>query len=572
MADNTRAHAKVCKRPAPPPTKKQRMAALKPAANPKPGTSTNRTKVVTGARSCRNLHMEMVPAEEECLNSSARDERYKSTDNIGPRWMIWRRRRDVFCLLAVFGLMNVSMLRSNLSVAIVAMTSDRRVTLSNGTVILARRDFDWDAATRGHVLSAFFYGYAATQVPGGWLAIRFGGHRTYGAGMLVTAVATALTPLLAAAHVHLLVAARVVVGLSEVSALSRLPCHTRRNPSTYPCWQGLTHPGLEILIAQWFPTPERNLLVGVLMTGSTLGIFVSMATSGYVASSLGWQYIFYMTGAMCTVWVICWWFLTSESPQTDPRITLSEMNYIRKHATTIEYKKMAHSVPWLRLLSSVPMWSAVFVIFVTSWNFNVLSIQMPSYFKEKLHIKLQKAGLFSAIPYVFVTLVSLVNGYLLDLALAKKWLTATQLRKLTVCTALVGTACTLLILGHVEMKSPLPVVLCTSVAVACDYYTSLAIYLNFLDLAPQFASIMTGMAHVVSSCGAALTTEVTGHVVTNKTDEEWRTVFDISSGVGLLGAALYGLLGSGELQRWAPRPRAPDESSWAQTTDAHSGQ
>ncbi|XP_063245134.1 uncharacterized protein LOC134546321 isoform X2 [Bacillus rossius redtenbacheri] len=45
-ADKLKAHIKMLKGPAPPPTKKQRMVAVKPAVLPKP--STSRTKVVTG--------------------------------------------------------------------------------------------------------------------------------------------------------------------------------------------------------------------------------------------------------------------------------------------------------------------------------------------------------------------------------------------------------------------------------------------------------------------------------------------------------------------------------------------
>lgn len=51
----------------------------------------------------------------------------------------------------------------NLSVAIVAMTENRTVELSNGTEVFVR-DFDWDSKQKGVVLSSFFYGYITTQV------------------------------------------------------------------------------------------------------------------------------------------------------------------------------------------------------------------------------------------------------------------------------------------------------------------------------------------------------------------------------------------------------------------------
>ena len=75
---------------------------------------------------------------------------------------------------------------------------------------------EWSKELRGHVLSSFFYGYLITQVLGGWLASRYGGKHVFGVGILVTVIATMLVPVAARAHVGLLIALRVVMGLACV--------------------------------------------------------------------------------------------------------------------------------------------------------------------------------------------------------------------------------------------------------------------------------------------------------------------------------------------------------------------
>ena len=67
------------------------------------------------------------------------------------------------------------------------------------------------------MLSAFFYGYLVTQIPGGLLAQRVGGKWVFGVGVVMTAILTTLTPFAAGTSVWLLVALRVLEGLSEVS-------------------------------------------------------------------------------------------------------------------------------------------------------------------------------------------------------------------------------------------------------------------------------------------------------------------------------------------------------------------
>lgn len=66
------------------------------------------------------------------------------------------------------------------------------------------------------MLSSFFYGYIVTQLPGGFLALKFGGKNLFGLGILSTAVLTLLTPLAARENVAVLVSLRVLIGLCEV--------------------------------------------------------------------------------------------------------------------------------------------------------------------------------------------------------------------------------------------------------------------------------------------------------------------------------------------------------------------
>ena len=68
----------------------------------------------------------------------------------------------------------------------------------------------------GVALSAFFYGYIMTQLPGGLLALRFGGKNLFGLGILCGSVITLLIPLVARIHVGFLIALQFVIGLLQV--------------------------------------------------------------------------------------------------------------------------------------------------------------------------------------------------------------------------------------------------------------------------------------------------------------------------------------------------------------------
>lgn len=76
---------------------------------------------------------------------------------------LWKKRRYLIVLLTFIGFVNLYTLRINLSVAIVAMTENRTVEHSDGTVTYEQY-FDWDSKLQGLVQSSFFYGYFCTQV------------------------------------------------------------------------------------------------------------------------------------------------------------------------------------------------------------------------------------------------------------------------------------------------------------------------------------------------------------------------------------------------------------------------
>ena len=71
-------------------------------------------------------------------------------------------------------------------------------------------EFEWDPALQGFILSSFFYGYIITQIPGGYLASKYGGKNLFGGGILVSAFLSLITPLASRTSPYLLVCLRYV--------------------------------------------------------------------------------------------------------------------------------------------------------------------------------------------------------------------------------------------------------------------------------------------------------------------------------------------------------------------------
>src|SRR5262249_10822140 len=109
----------------------------------------------------------------------------------------WPRRYSVILLFALSTVL-CYIDRVNISIAIIPLAHDK----------------GYNEAERGLILSAFFWGYLWPQLPGGWLADRFGGKRVLGAGVALWSIATFLTPF-ATTSFGLLLFMRGALGLGE---------------------------------------------------------------------------------------------------------------------------------------------------------------------------------------------------------------------------------------------------------------------------------------------------------------------------------------------------------------------
>jgi ACS family sodium-dependent inorganic phosphate cotransporter len=100
-------------------------------------------------------------------------------------------------------------------------------------------------ALKGAVLSAFYWGYGLSQIPGGWAAQVYGGRVVLTASFALWSAAALLTPA-DPQRVGRIVAARVAVGVA----------------------QGFLIPAIHTVLSQWVPPHERARSVSLTTSGA----------------------------------------------------------------------------------------------------------------------------------------------------------------------------------------------------------------------------------------------------------------------------------------------------------------
>ena len=138
----------------------------------------------------------------------------------------------------------------------------------------------------GAVFSAFALGYAAAQMPSGWLADRLGPRRALAIVVVLWSLLTALTG--AMSRFSPLLAVRFLFGVAEAGAF----------------------PGSARVFYNWLPAAERGIANGILFSGALLGGAVAFPLYSWLLDNYSWRGAFYILGVPGLVWGVCWliWF------------------------------------------------------------------------------------------------------------------------------------------------------------------------------------------------------------------------------------------------------------------------
>lgn len=434
--------------------------------------------------------------------------------------------RHFQCFLVFCGLSVAYALRVNLSVAIVAMT-DR-----NSTNPDFKDYFDWDNKTRSLLLSSFFWGYVVTQIPGGYLAHKYGAKFTLFIGISICSILTLMTPL--AAEIgdwKLVFILRVIQGLC----------------------QGVIFPSTHTFLSKWSPADERGRLVTYCYSGTQFGTVIMLVASGVIASSfLGWPSIFYVSGAAGILWSFLWVIYAASAPVDHKSISEEERRYIENGL--FEHRDSPRTVlptPWKKIATSLPFITLLIVHCGQNWGFWLLLTEIPNYMKYVLGMDIKKNAILSALPYLAMCLLSYLFIFISDYINKRKYLSLSMSRKIFNSIGHWIPMAALIALGYVTAEQTKLAIALLTIAVGVNAATYLGFQVNHIDLSPNFAGTLMGITNCAANIMSIVAPLTVGFVVTDETNSlEWRLVFFITGGFYLIGNALFLLFGKTEVQPW----------------------
>ncbi|MCY9005889.1 MFS transporter [Peribacillus frigoritolerans] len=254
-----------------------------------------------------------------------------------------------------------------------------RMAMNVGIVEIAK-DFNLSPSVMGVVLSSFFAGYALMQVPGGWLADKFGSRKVIVVAILFWSLFTVFTGM--AWSLMSMIIIRFMFGLGE---------------GGYPAASSKA-------IADVYPKEERPSAQTTMMSSNSLGGVIAPLIATPLLVWIGWQNLFIVIGIVgVLVAALLWYYLKPENMQADS----SEKETLEKTS----FKDLV-KIPIVWQLSIMWFGMSTLIWGLTSW--------MPPYLVGERGLDLLSMGMLTSIPALTGAIGTIIGGKLVQSYLSGK--------------------------------------------------------------------------------------------------------------------------------------------------------
>jgi MFS transporter, ACS family, solute carrier family 17 (sodium-dependent inorganic phosphate cotransporter), other len=369
----------------------------------------------------------------------------------------------------------------------------------------------------GMVMGAFYWGYGLSQVPGGFLAQRFGGRRTLLVSFAGWSLASFFTPT-TATNVLGMSAARVVVGV----------------------FQGFLIPSVHTVLSQWVLPNERAKATSLCTSGMYLGSAAAIQFLPGLGRSFGDPSVIFRADALLGLtWLVLWAGLGEDVKHRAALIPITSSSELSKQEAADSARKQMGPTPVGSIMRHPAVWAIVVNNFAFHYTFYVVMNWMPTYFQSLIGRDLQSIGVGKPIPYLVMFAMSNVGGWLGDWLISRGYMVGAA-RKV-VNTAGFWSAVLLLLLMPAA-RSVAQGLLILSLCLGSLGLSRGGFSVNHMDIAPKYAGIVMGISNTAGTVSGIVGVSATGFILEASGGSEERSGWVQSHMVAaalLIGASVY---------------------------------
>lgn len=263
-------------------------------------------------------------------------------------------------------------------------------------------------------------------------------------------------------------------------------------------------PGTIRATAEWFPKKERSLATGIFNAGSNVGAIVTPLAVPLIVSLWGWPEAFWITGGVGVIWVV-FWLAMYRAPEEHPRVSPSELAYIRSDPADPPSK-----IPWIKLLPHRQTWAFMIGKFLTDPIWWLYLFWVPDFLNKQHGLDLKNYGPPLVVIYLLADIGSVGGGWLSSSLIKRGW-TINAARKTAM---LICALCVMPIMFASQVSNLWVATIIIGIAAAAHQGWSCNIFTIASDTMPRKAvSSVVGLGGMAGAVGGMLIAKAVGYIL-----------------------------------------------------------
>lgn len=364
------------------------------------------------------------------------------------------------------------------------------------------RDLDLLPASKGLLLSSFFWSYALFQIPIGWCSDRFNLYWLYAGAFAVWSVAQGLTGL--ATSLSGLMLFRIILGIGESIYL----------------------PGGTKIVSLLFAREERGLPSGLFDCGTRMGLVFGGILIPWLLVRYRWRQSFLILGLVALIWLIPWFLVFPSRLQA------------RKNSHLTQPSLAQHM---RQALANRNLIGICLGFFCFDYYWYVLVTWLPDYLVTVRHLGIVSAGLYASTAFLIFGACEPIGGMIADLLISRGW-SETKTRKGIVVIAF---SCGLFLIAATRATNTHLAIALLMGACLVGLATGNLIVILQCCAPPEHVGIWTGTENFAGNLAGIVAPLVVGLLITSS--GSYVPGFTVGAIILVIGMLGYGLV-VGELK------------------------
>jgi len=399
-------------------------------------------------------------------------------------------------------------------------------------------EFAFSTQTMGYLLSAFVWGYALCQVPGGWLGDRYGPRAVLTLAILWWSVFTAATgiaprlPIAAWFGIFWSFAVvRFLIGVGEASAL----------------------PNANKVIALWIGSTQRGVANSLFVAGVGAGGALTPAFIAAIMQRWGWRSSFYLCGGLGIAAAFAWRLYATNRPEEHPGVNPAELELIRSGEARTPFPPASvprARPPWRRMLTRRSVLGLMLSYFCIGFVAYIFYTWFFIYLVRVRSLTVKQGGFWGSTPFIAVALLAPLGGWFSDRAV--RGLGKRRGRQTAVWLGVALSAALLALGGHTSRNTP--AILLLAGAAGFNLFATASWWATVNDLTRNFCGALAGLMNMCGNVGGALAPIVTAYIASRF---GWTRAFDFAALVTVAAGLFWFLVDADDDLEAASIARTP---------------